>query len=66
MNFTLEQRTQILKLTLEGLTDKEIAKQLKPRLRSTQLVYSRTHGVLPKRKAINTRVIVPNCCTMVF
>lgn len=53
MNFTLEQQTQILRMTLARLDDKEIAKRLKKRhVTGSTLVYARTKGALPKRKAV--------------
>ncbi len=57
MNFTRNVRTEILRMTLEGLTDKEISKRLKPRIRETKLVYGRTHGSLVKRKPVLNFII---------
>lgn len=50
MEFNKQEKTEILRQTLKGRTDKQIAVSL--RVRETTLKYQRTYGQLPKRKDI--------------
>ncbi len=53
MNFTLEQKTRILELTLQGKTDKEISRLIPDKkLTEGKLRYSRTYNAIPKRKKV--------------
>lgn len=53
MILTKEIHTEILRLTLEGLDDKQIAKKIKVRgVNKNKLVQGRTKGLLPKRKKV--------------
>ena len=54
MIFTLQQKTKILKLTLKGYTDTEIADTFSKRsgVSKSKITYSRTYNQLPKRKTV--------------
>lgn len=58
MQFSLQQRTEILRLTLLGVPDNMIPKKVKPfRITFSQLQQARATGALPKRKAVLSFII---------